>query len=124
MCISAIGLKTLVDPRSREIMVFDKNGDKSYFDPERLLELINLVCRDIADDSKLEALYSRIEYSIYGGMTDYELKTSIINAAKFYARFDNDFRGIAEKLVKRLNYSKASRFKPEIKLRGFSSVVS
>ena len=120
MCISALGLKSLVDPRSREITILDKDGNKKNFDPDRVLELINTVCSDIADDSKVKALYSRIEYSIFGGMTDNQLKKSIINAARFYARFDDDFRGVAQKLVKELNYVKAPHHEFARQFNGFS----
>lgn len=120
MCISALGLKTLVDPRSREITIVDKHGSINNFDPDRILELINVVCSDIADDSKVKALYSRIEYSIFGGMTDNQLKKSIINAARFYARFDDDFRGVAKKLVRELNYVEESYQAPNKRFSGFS----
>ncbi len=124
MCISAIGLKTLVDPRSSEIEIIDKNGKKKPFDPDRILELISTVCRDINDDSKAKALYSRVEYSIFGGMSDNQLKCAIINAARFYSEFDHDFVKVAEKLVVKLKPDNNSSEQLKANLRiGFSNLI-
>lgn len=123
MCVSALGLQSIVDMRSREIEIVDKNGNKTLFEPNRVLELISLVCNDIDDDSKAEALYSRIEYSIFGGMTDNQLKMAIINAAEFYSQFDQDFIKVTKKLNSKLKIDGNLNDRAE-KLVGFSNLLS
>ena len=98
MCVSALGMKTLVNPRALEIMIRDQKGMKKPFDPKALLKIINTACEDL-DSDKTELLYSKVEYSIFGGMSEEELKKLTINSAKYYEEFYPEFGGVAKKLA-------------------------
>ncbi|HVZ11925.1 MAG TPA: hypothetical protein VG965_02755 [Patescibacteria group bacterium] len=98
MCVSALGMKTLINPRAQEIAITGSNGVKKNFDPKALLKIINVACADL-DSKKTELLYSRVEYSIFGGMSEEELKDLTINSSKYLEPFYPEFAPVSKKLI-------------------------
>lgn len=104
MCVSALGLQTLINPKALDIMVIGKDGKKKPFEPQDILETISMICSTMSD-TKAELLYSRVEYSIFGGMTNDQLKRLVIKCAKYLAEFDNEFDEAVRKLNIELDIS-------------------
>lgn len=124
MCVSALGMKTLVNSRALEIMVVDKKGVKKPFDPQAILKIINTACEDL-DSEKTELLYSKVEYSIFGGMSEEELAKLVINSAKYYSEFYEGFDSVEKKLQSIFNVSSepATSSIPLPDSAGFAAVV-
>ncbi len=104
MCVSALGLQSLINPEALDIMVVGKDGKKRPFEPQDILETISMICSTMSD-SKAELLYSRVEYSIFGGMTNDQLKRVVIKCAKYLAEFDSEFEQAFRKLNFKLDLS-------------------
>ncbi len=126
MCISALGLKGISNPFSSNIPVFSEDGTLKSYDSKFVLSMIDKACEDLSDPWKIEQLYSRIEASIYGGITENQIIKLTLDAAAFYALYDKEFVIVSDKLEKKLK-SRVKREKNTLelyKMNGFSSVVS
>ncbi len=102
MCVSALGLKNIINPNVLDIYILYNNGSKKQYNPDTVLEIISQACQDTKDVSKAEQLYSKIESSLFNGMTESELNKVIIDSSLYYLAFDRDYESISAHLTKTL----------------------
>ena len=125
MCISALGLKGISNPFSHDIEVVGENGVKKQYDPKFVLGMIDSSYQDLSDPWKIEQLYSRIEASIFGGISENEIIKKTLDAASFYAEYDREFEVVSSKLNKKLKpLVKSSKNKRKVKMKGFSYLLT
>ncbi len=103
MCVSALGLKSIINPNTLDIYIIDHAGNKKQYNPDKVLKTIAEACQDIEDSSKAEQLYSKIESSLYNGMTVEELNQVILASSAYYLTFDRDFESITNHLTAKFN---------------------
>ena len=125
MCISALGLKNISNPFSHDIPVTSEDGSTKIYDSRFVLQMIDKACEDLSEPWKIEQLYSRIEASIYGGITENEIRKLTLDTASFYALYDKEFVIVSKKLSKKIKplikTSSGKYIKP--KPIGFASVL-
>ncbi|HVT01228.1 MAG TPA: hypothetical protein VHE53_03270 [Patescibacteria group bacterium] len=126
MCISALGLKGISNPISNGIPVFSEDGKLKNYDSKFVLQMIDKACEDLSEPWKIEQLYSRIEASIYGGITENQIIKLTLDTADFYALYDKEFIVVSNKLKKKLEpLIKEEEKSPTLyKMNGFSLVLS
>lgn len=125
MCISALGLKGISNPFSHNIPVFSEDGTLKNYDSKFVLQMIDKACEDLSEPWKIEQLYSRIEASIYGGITENEIIKLVLDTSDFYALYDKEFVIVSKKLKSKLSSKVKIREKKLrlYKMNGFSSVL-
>ena len=124
MCISALGLKGISNPFSHDIQIIGDNGKKKFFDPKFVLKLIDSACEDLSDPWKIEQLYSRVEASIYGGISESEIKKIVLECASFYAKYDREFETVNLKLKSKIGPIEKVHHKfSHLPFKGFASIV-
>ncbi|HVZ67551.1 MAG TPA: hypothetical protein VG917_04805 [Patescibacteria group bacterium] len=126
MCISALGLKGISNPFSNNIPVFSEDGTLKNYDSKFVLRMIDKACEDLSEPWKIEQLYSRIEASIYGGITENQIIKLTLDTADFYALYDEEFIVVSAKLKKKLKplIKEEKEQLTLYKMNGFSSVTS
>ena len=123
MCISALGLKGISNPFSHDIQVLGEDGVKKTFNPKFVLNMIENSCQDLTEPWKIEQLYSRIEATIYGGITENEIIKITLDTASFYAKYDPEFKVVSKKLSRQLSPQiRPFESKAEKKMKGFAQL--